>query len=101
RPASGLNVADRFRLDALLLRHRRMHGPFVLRLPLLRRHTDGAFGEPRRHAGLEAYMAAEFLCEFAERRRVQVARERPGHLELAARTGLDRIGERTLLGVER
>src|SRR5262249_12342736 len=84
RPAR-LNVADGLWLDALLLRHRHMHGPFILRLPVLGGDEDRKFRKPARHAGLKPQVSTEFLRQFAERRAVQIDREGARELKLPAR----------------
>ena len=98
RRAAGLDGGNGFRLDAGLLGHRRVHRPFVLRLPLLRGAQNGEFRQPRRHAGLEAQMPAELLREFPEGRRMQKDGERARHLELAARARGDGLRQRALVG---
>src|SRR5262249_14238708 len=83
--AAGLQVADRLRLDALLLRDRCVRRPLIVRLPVLRRDKNRELGEPGRNSGPEAAMGAELLRQLAEAWRMQIAEERPAHLEHAAR----------------
>ena len=63
----------------------------------MRGGEDREFGQPRRDRGAEAAIGAELLRELAEARRVQIAEERPAHLERAARAGRDRAHQRALL----
>ena len=95
RPA-GLQRANGLRLHAGLLAEHRMRRPFILRLPVRGGAKRREFQEPRRHAGFEPQMAAELLRQFAESRRVQKDRERPGKLELAARAGFYGFRQRPL-----
>src|SRR4051794_27445984 len=68
---------------------------------MLRGDQDCEFRKPRWHAGLVAAMGAELLRQLAERGRVQIAEKRAAHLELATRSGANRIDQLMLLGRER
>src|SRR6185369_15903892 len=98
--ATGAEIADGLRLDALLLGDRCVRRPLIVGFPVVRRDQDGELGEPWRNAGPEPAMSAELLGKLAEAWRMQIAVERPAHLELAARARTDRRHQRLLLGRE-
>src|SRR5262249_40478124 len=101
RGAPGAQLADGLGLHPFLLGDPGVGSPLVLRLPVRGGREDREFREARRDAGAESQMGAELLGELAEGRCMQVAVERPAHLELSAGTRADRFDERPLRRRER
>src|SRR5437764_13491594 len=100
RHPARAQLPDRLRLYPFGLGNARMRRPFILGFPVLRGSDDRQFRKPRRQRGAETAMGAELLRELAKGGSMEVAVERPAHLELPARPRADRIDERALGGRE-